>query len=144
MLQCTPTKCDISNPYCRTGKEGAYCDYEDPDKSRDPWTELVRDFQFFGRGLVRGSLHKTNYVCKTCENMNTPADCANVVDQSTSTCLKDCFNIESCDADFGNCICADGYEENIDHCNSIHLGCVEIGSLPPPAGVIKALIVVSF
>ena len=36
MLQCTPTKCDISNPYCRTGKEGAYCDYEDPDKSRDP------------------------------------------------------------------------------------------------------------
>ena len=67
--------------------------------------------------------------------MNTPADCANVVDQSTSTCLKDCFNIESCDADFGNCICADGYEENIDHCNSIHLGCVEIGSLPPPAGV---------
>ena len=39
---------------CRTGIEGAYCDYEDPDKSRDPWTELVRDFQFFGPALVRG------------------------------------------------------------------------------------------
>ena len=47
MLQCTPTKCDISNPYCRTGKEGAYCDYEDPDKSRDARTVLVSvlDFQ---------------------------------------------------------------------------------------------------
>ena len=97
-----------------------------------------------GPVFVRGSLHKTNYVCKTCENMNSPTDCANVVDQSTSTCLKDCFNIESCDADFANCICADGYEANIDNCNSIHLGCVEIGSLPPPAGVIKVLRRVSF
>ena len=54
MLQCTPTKCDISNPYCRTGKEGAYCDYEDPDKSRDPWTESVRALQKNdGHSLVR-------------------------------------------------------------------------------------------
>ena len=76
--------------------------------------------------------------------MNTPGDCANVIDESSSTCLKDCFNIDSCDADFANCVCAEGYEVNFDNCNSIHLGCVEIGSLPPPAGVIKVLRQVEF
>ena len=71
MIQCTPTQCELSNPYCRTGKEGAYCDYEDDGAGG------------FG-----------DYICKTCENINTPEDCeANSVDQNTSTCLNDCLNI---------------------------------------------------
>ena len=71
MIQCTPTKCELSNPYCRTGKEGAYCDYESDGNGG------------FG-----------DYVCKTCENINIPEDCvSNSVDQNTSTCLKDCLNI---------------------------------------------------
>ena len=78
MIQCTPTKCELSNPYCRTGKEGAYCDYED-------------DGAGGGLGTAAGL---GEYVCKTCENINTQEDCAShSVDQNTSTCLKDCLNI---------------------------------------------------
>jgi len=100
MIQCTPYECDFENPYCKHGKEGAYCDMEDSFSDK--------------------------YVCKSCENMVEPWDCTESVDHNTTTCLQDCFNIETCTPELDYCYCFEGFEHSFSDDNSTFLGCVEI------------------